>query len=453
VIVMKFGGTSVANAERMLGVCELVQERLPRRPVVVTSALAGVTDLLERMAASHRELEAVEPPLAELERRHRWAVAGALDGGAARHDLSLAVDALFDDLRAMLRSIRTLGELSGRARDSLLAFGEKLASTILAAVLREQGIPATYVDPCRVLVTDAGHGAAEPDLDATTRACAENLAALIDAGQVPVVGGFVGATAAGVTTTLGRGGSDTSAAVLGAALGAEEIQIWTDVDGLMSADPRLVPEARTLARVSFAEAAELAFYGARVLHPSAVWPAVERAIPVRVLNALAPSRPGTEIVGQETSASGALAAVASRTGVRPVRITNRRLRLDPTFLPAVLDACARAAIVPDLVLSSEIAVTLVVPVDLDIASLTAGLGVEAHVESGEPGAVVCAVGNGLCSDAGIRGRVLDALAALDPWLVAFGASSSSIVAVVGEDRLATAVRRLHREFFEEVRRS
>jgi aspartate kinase len=262
------------------------------------------------------------------------------------------------------------------------------------------------------------------------------------------VGGFVGSTADGRTTTLGRGGSDTTAAVLGSCLGAEEIQIWTDVEGILSADPRLVERARTQPRVSFAEAAELAFYGAKVLHPLSIAPAVKRAIPVRVLSSLDPASPGTVILGESAAGAPALASVASRGGVLAVRATSRRMRMDAGFLPRVLAAFDVAGIVPDLVVSSEVAVTLCVAARSAIDRVASALGDDVRLETMEDRAIVCIVGNGLATDAALRSRVLSALAEVAPELVALGGSATSVAAVVPERGLKDAVRGLHRRFFE-----
>ena len=296
--VMKFGGTSVGDARRMAAVCEIIRSRLDKRPVVVVSALAGVTDLLVRAVAAVGvgDREALEPILSDLERRHRWALAGTVDDPRSRHDLSLDVDALFEDLKQLLRSVRVLGEGTPRSTDAILAFGETLSARILVGALRDRGVTARWLDPRDVMITDGRHGAAAPDMVAVEKRCRERIFPVLEAGEVPVIGGFVGASVDGVTTTLGRGGSDTTASVLGSAMAAREIQIWTDVDGLMSADPKLVPTARTLEQVTFAEAAELAFYGARVLHPASIAPAVERQIPVRVLNSFRPEGQGTRIL-------------------------------------------------------------------------------------------------------------------------------------------------------------
>jgi aspartate kinase len=451
VIVMKFGGTSVADAERIGAAAEIVRGRLDRKPVVVVSALAGVTDLLVRAVAAAREgqRELLEPLLADLARRHRWALSGVEDAGR-RHALGLEIDARFEDLRQLLRSVRVLGEGTPRASDALLAFGEILSSHLIAAAFSDRGLAACLVDAREVMVTDARHGAAEPDLDAIAARAKRVIRPRVEAGEVPVLGGFFGATADGTTTTLGRGGSDTTAAVLGSALGASEIEIWTDVDGVMTADPRRVRSARPCASVSFAEAAELAYYGAKVLHPASIAPAVGRGIPVRVLNAQKPDSEGTLIVGDTGAAAPALASVASRAGVTSLRVNAPAMRMDPGFLPRVLAAVEHERAAPDLVVSSEVAVTLVLPRLEKGAGLAERLAAFATVERRDDRGIVCVVGGGLAREGPIRGRVLAALGSHDPELLALGGSATSVAAVVPEARLDACVRDLHRRFFEET---
>ncbi len=449
-IVMKFGGTSVADAARILGVAGIVRGHLDRQPVVVVSALAGVTDLLVRAvdAARRGDREAIEPLLADLERRHRWALAGSIEDPRRRHDLSLEVDALFEELRQLLRSVRILGEGTPRSSDALLSFGEILSGRLVAGALEDRGLRVRWVDPREVMITSAAHGAAEPDIEEVARRCGTAIAPLLAEAWVAVTGGFVGATPDGRTTTLGRGGSDTSASVIGAAMGALEIQIWTDVDGLMSADPKLVPAARTIPRVTFAEAAELAYYGAKVLHPASIAPAVRRAIPVRVLNSLSPGGAGTLILAEGDPAALPIVSVASRGGVQRVRVTSRRMRLDPGFLPAVLAAFDREGIAPELVVSSEVAVSLALPSDARLDGVRLALSGVAEIEAAPGRALLCVVGSGLGRDDGTRGSVLAALGEVDPELVSLGGSGTSVTAVVPGERLADAVRALHRRFFE-----
>jgi aspartate kinase len=298
------------------------------------------------------------------------------------------------------------------------------------------------------MITDATFGAAAPDPDEVAARGRRLLTSAIDAGEVPIVGGFFGATEDGRTTTLGRGGSDLSAAVIGAALGASEIEIWTDVDGVMTADPRRVPAAHRRASVSFAEAAELSYYGAKVLHPASIAPAVARKIPVRVLNALHPDGAGTVVLGTIAADAPPLASVASRGDVTALRVASRTLRVDPGFLPRVLAAVDDEALVPDLVVSSEVAVTLVLPARVRETGLVRRLAEFAELELREQRGIVCVVGHGLAQEGTTRGRVLAALAAWDPELVALGGSTTSVAALVPESRLDACVRALHREFFE-----
>lgn len=449
-IVMKFGGTSLADADRIASVAEIVRARLAHRPVVVLSAMAGVTDLLvEAVAAARRgDRDAVDRVVGEMAKRHRWAIAGALHGSSSRHDLELAVDAILEELRLLLRSVRTLGEGTPRAADTLLSFGELLCTRIVTAVLVARGVPARWSDPREVVITDGRHGAAEPQLQAMTERCRERMLPVIEAGEVPVIGGFVGCSAEGVTTTLGRGGGDTSAAALGAALGASEIQIWTDVEGLMTADPRSVAGARRLPSVTFAEAAELAYYGARVLHPASIAPAVARGIPVRVLNSLDPGGPGTVILDRPEPGARPLASVTCRRGVRALRAVATDLRANAGFLPRVLRVLEARGAAPDVVVASEVAVTLVVSATPDADAMLQELGAFADLETVADLAIVCVVGAGLAADGDIRRSVLEALAAHGPVVLGIGARSTSVAAAVPEGRLEDTVRDIHHRFFE-----
>ena len=447
---MKFGGTSVADADRILAAAEIVRHRLSRRPAVVVSALAGVTDLLVRAVACAREgdREGAEPILADLVRRHRWAAGGAVKTSRRRHDLDLAIDAHVEDLRQVLRSMRVLGEGTPRAADAVLAAGEVLSSEIVATAFVDAGLPACRVDARELVVTDAAFGAAVPQLDETTARARALLVPHLERGEVPVLGGFIGRTRDGQTTTLGRGGSDLSAAILGAVLEAEEIEIWTDVDGILSADPRRVDAARTRERVSFSEAAELAFYGAKVLHPAAIAPAVTRGIPVRVLNALRPEAHGTLVLADAGEGAASLASIASRGGITTLRVISRTMRVDPAFLGRVLAVLEGAGVAPDVTVSSEVGVCVAVPPGPAVARAIEELEAVGRVETAPARGIVCVVGASLSTDGPTRGQVLRALARHDPEMLALGGSRTSIAAVVGEAALDACVRDLHREFFE-----
>ena len=447
---MKFGGTSVGEASRILAVAEIVRAHLDRQPVVVVSALAGVTDLLAAAGEKARtgDREGIEPILADLERRHRWAIAGAVSGPRERHDLTVEVDGLFEELRQLLRALRTLGESSPRAVDAVLAFGESLSSLVVTAAFVGAGLKAVRLDAREVVVTDDRHGAAQPDLDRMAAGAAE-ISRVIGRGEVPIVPGFVGATREGRTTTLGRGGSDLTASAVGCVMGAAEIQIWSDVDGILSADPKWVDSARTLSSVTFAEATELAHYGAKVLHPASIAPAVRREIPVRVLNTFNPMGRGTVVRRDAGQGGGTIAAIASRAGVAWARIRSRRLEIDPGFLPRVVGEFRAAAVVPDLVVASELAVTVAARAEA-VAEAVEHLRADAEVETAGDRAVIGVVGSGLAIDPQVRRVALEALAELEPELVAVGGSGTSATAVVLESELGSAVRRIHRRFFEEV---
>lgn len=448
---MKFGGTSLAEAERIRAAAEIVRARRDRRPVVVVSALAGVTDLLDRAVelAGAGDRDGLDPVVADLERRHRWALGGAVEDASRRHHLGLEIDAILEDLRNRLRSIRILGEATARNRDAVLATGERLATRIVATAFADAGVPAVSVDATRVMGTDRSFGAARPEMERVKEAAKRELLARVEAGEVPVVGGFVGATPEGDPTTLGRGGSDTTAAVLGLALAVEEIQIWTDVDGLMTADPRLVPSARTLPRLSFAEASEMAQFGARVLHPASISPALEREIPVRVLNSHDPEGEGTRIVDEPSlpTVAGAL-AVTSRTGLRLVRVSDPRMRVDRAFAGAVLARAHTCAPEPELLVVAGSTVTMVFD---DTAYRDRFEGIEAVVEDLRERAVVGLVGHGLAIDPDLRDRAITGLNHWEPDLLIEGGARASLLGVVPTVRLGKIVGDLHHRFVEKTR--
>ena len=430
-IVMKFGGTSVADTDRIRACAAIVRDRKERDPVVVVSALGGVTDLLERAIglAQSDDLKALDPILADLERRHRWALNGSVEDAGARHQLNLELDRTFEHLRMRLRSMRILGEGTPRTIDAILACGETLSSQIIAAAFRDCGVAACCVESQQVLRTDARFGQAEPDLDRTREDGAAPLRQALQRGETPIVGGFVGAEPNGETTTLGRGGSDTTAAVLGLVLEAEEIQIWTDVDGIMTADPRVVADAVPVSQLTFGEAAELALFGAKVLHPSSVAPAVVRQIPVRVLNSMRAEREGTLIVGARDELDGwPIASIASLRDLVRVTVLRRGMRAASGLTADIEAALAAQGMAPVLSLCSEVSVTAAVRGPVDAPALERALaqaGEALEVEIAEERALIGIVGAGI-ADAAVRRRALEALAGQAPELVSVGASRTSI---------------------------
>lgn len=449
-VVMKFGGSSVGDAARIRQVCSIVASRRERQPVVVVSALAGVTTRLLAAcdAALHRDEAQVAAHLSWIDERHRDVI-GALelppDGRRACLD---ALDASLNVVAELTRGIALLSESTPRARDAVAAQGELISHVMVAAALAAQGIPSLAVDPRSVLRTDDRFGAAEVDREITEHLAKEGLASVAARGIVPVTGGYVGATSLGLVTTLGRGGGDLSATHLGAAIAAEEVEIWTDVDGILTADPRVVPTARTLPRVSFQEAAELAYFGAKVLHPATIRPAVERRIPVRVLNTLAPERAGTVIGDRDVIEGSCVRAVAWKTGIATVSVSSPRMLGASGFLARVFTAFERRGIPVDVVTTSEVSVSMTVDRLDELDALTADLATfcEVRVERGL--SLACLVGHGLLESPKLVSEILASLDPLPLRMFCLGSSDVNLTFVVRECDAEDVVRRLHARFLE-----
>src|SRR6185437_11797535 len=334
-------------------------------------------------------------------------------------------------------------------QDAIVAFGEILSSTLMAAVLNQRGVEARQVDARRCIITDEEHTCATPLMRETFARTENELIPLVKSGVVPVLGGFIAATLEGVTTTLGRGGSDYTAALIGAALNVDEIQIWTDVTGVLTADPRVVPNAQTIDRLSYSEAAELAYFGAKVLHPKTIQPAIENSIPVRICNSRMPQERGTIVGPQSDTSPRAVKAIAHKTGVTIVQITSARMLGAYGFLRALFEVFERHRTVVDVVTTSEVSVSL----SLDEANALSKIVEELQqlgtvgIEKGR--AIICVVGEGLRGTPGIAGRVFGTISDINVSLISQGASSINFTFVIGEERVKEAVIRLHEEFFSD----
>ena len=447
--VMKFGGTSVADASAFGRVAELVRRRGDERPVVVVSAMSRVTDaLLEsvQVAAEGRIEEAVAS-LEEHFARH-IEVARAL----LRVEPVSQIEALVGRERAGL--LEAFASLAADSRprpllqDLVVSYGERLSATLLAAVLREASLNARYVDARWCVITDEQHGRATPLKDETEASTRAHLEPLIEAGEVPVLGGFIASSVSGETTTLGRGGSDYTAGLVGAALRAREIQIWTDVPGVLTADPRIVPEARTIPRLSYAEAAELAYFGAKVLHPKTILPAVVRNVPVRICDSRRDDAPDTIVFFDAEMTPRTVKAIACKSGIHIVHITSARMLGEHGFLRAIFEVFERHRTAVDIVTTSEVSVSLSLEDTSALEAIVADLSVvgAVRVESGR--AIVCIVGEGLRSTPGIAGRVFSTIKDINILLISQGASSINLTFVIEEQHVSEAVRRLHAAFFE-----
>ena len=448
--VLKFGGTSVADAEALQRVAGVVQRaHRSAHPIVVVSALAGVTDALLAFAdaAASGDAERTRPQLDALLERH-----AEIAGRLARPENARGIRTVLEHTRAeiadLLQRVAAEPERRPALRDELAAYGERLSAALLTAVLLAADVPARYVDARHCLITDGTHGRATPILPETEQRTRAELAPLLDRRLVPVLGGYIGATLEGVTTTLGRGGSDYSAALVGAALGAREIQIWTDVSGVLTADPRVVPGAGTIPSLSYAEAAELAYFGAKVLHPKTIQPAMERDIPVRICNSKAPAHPGTMVTARGELRAGAVKAIAHKSGITVLQIGSTRMLGAYGFLRGLFEVFERHQTVVDVVTTSEVSVSLTVDDARSLPDIVAELeplGTVA-VESGR--AIVCVVGEGLRTTPGIAARVFATISDINVSLISQGASRVNLTFVVDEDRVQETVLRLHDALFE-----
>ena len=449
---MKFGGTSVADAAALENVASIIAAQQHDAPVVVISAMSGVTDALlasTRLAAEHRVDDAIQS-LSETFDRHNSTAKQLL----ARNSSSHFIEYLDNSATQISQLLQRTSESTGTHRtsqDAIVSFGELLSSALLAALLKHRGVKAVQVDPRHCIITNEEHTCAAPLLHETFANTRQSLLPIIEAKTIPVVGGFIGATLNGITTTLGRGGSDYTAALIGAALRAKEIQIWTDVTGVLTADPRVVANAQTIERLSYSEAAELAYFGAKVLHPKTIQPAIEDRIPVRICNSRAPHERGT-LVGPETETSPrTLKAIAHKTGVTTVQVTSARMLGAYGFLRALFEVFERHRTVVDVVTTSEVSVSLSLDDDSSLPSILNELEQLGTVRVEKGRAIIAVVGEGLRGTAGIAAQVFSTISDINVTLISQGASSINFTFAIEESRVQEAVRRLHDSFFPNIK--
>jgi aspartate kinase len=450
-IVMKFGGTSVQDAAAIDRAAAIVRGRVPEKPVVVVSALSKVTDALlaaGRVAGDGDRDGAVD--LARALRERHYNTASELLGTSVFSEFHGELEAEFDALDELLRGIAAVGEITPRTSDLVVSFGERLSSRIVASTLQARGVEAIHVDARDLLVTDDAHTRAVPQFEETYERFRTRVAPLAEKDQVPVMGGFIGATRQGVTTTIGRGGGDFSAAIAGAGLGASRIEIWTDVDGMMTTDPNLVPQARRIKFISFEEAAELAYFGAKVLHPATVLPAVQRNIPVYVRNSRNPQCEGTCVQAAAPPCRNAFKAIAVKKRINLVDVAAARSLSTQGFLRSIFDTFDRHNLAVDAVSISGVSVSLTVDSSEGIPALAADLGKLADVKYEGKKALVCLVGENIRETPGIVAKVFGALGNIKVRMISQGASEINLTFVVEEDDMIDVVQRLHKEFFSDL---
>jgi aspartate kinase len=443
---MKFGGTSVADAGRLRGVAKLARERSDEGVLLVLSAFSGVTDglfMAGRAAVSGDEKEA----LALLEKmlgRHRSTASELLSvsANAIPDSVEAALAAAESDLSAVLKGAALLRAMPDRSMDILAGRGELLSTAILASYM---GAP--WIDARTVMRTDSRFGCAKPQTDEIRALAREKILPLIGPGKIAVTQGYIGGDASGASTTLGRGGSDYSASLFGAALGATEIQIWTDVEGVLTCDPRIVKAARPVETLGYDEAAELAAFGAKVLHPSTILPAVELGIPVTVRNSMLPEGRFTTISRQSASGQG-VTALASRAPVTVITVRTPRMLGGSGFLASIFEAFGRRGVSVDLVSTSEVSVSATVDGAAAVDELAADLSEFGEVRVERDRAVVALVGERLLKTPGVPGKALAALEDINVEMISLGSNEINLSLVIERGQAAEAQRRLHAAFFE-----
>lgn len=446
--VMKFGGTSVEDTVAFRNVAAIVKVAGASRPVIVVSAIGGFTNSLLQSVATAIAGDA-RGATKSLERdfdRH-LAIARELLSQEAQASFVSTIGDARSKIRQLHKIIAAHPVTSPPLQDEIVAYGEQLSSQLLAAVLCANGLTGRYVDARSCVKTDENYGSAAP-LSETTEATRITLMPLLQAARIPVLGGFIGSTARGVTTTLGRGGSDYSAAIIGAAIGAREIQIWTDVSGVLTADPRIVSQAKTIPVLSYQEAAELAYFGAKVLHPKTIQPAVDRKIPVRVCNSRSAKEAGTLIVSESEAAPQTVKAIAHKNGITTVQITSARMLGAYGFLRKLFEVFDQHRTAVDVVTTSEVSVSLSIDDAGALEELVADLESLGTVEVVERRTIISIIGEGLRNTPGIAARVFSVISDINVSMISVGASSVNLTFMVDEAHAAKAIAALHKFFFE-----
>jgi aspartate kinase len=456
-IVMKFGGTSLEDGAAMRRVIGIVRGELRRAPLVVVSACSGVTNDL--LAAAHavrdRDEKRALSILETIRERHRRMIQELIGRAEAgkQDELNRAIEEIFEELRNVVHGVYLLGELTGRSVDAMTGCGERLSSLILHSTAAESGLKTALVDARQVMVTDRNYSSAQPQLEKVAARAREVILPLLERGLVVITQGFIGAAEDGTPTTIGRGGSDLSAALFGSVLGVEEIQIWTDVDGMMTADPGVIPESRPIGLMSFDEASELAYFGARVLHPRTILPAVRENIPVRVLNSRRPEFPGTMIVrdvpGEPRDHTEVIKSIACKRGIVVINVGSSRMLMAHGFLARLFSIFADHEKSVDVVATSEVSVSLTVDNEDSLPEITEELELIGETRIARNKAIICVVGEGMKHTPGIAARIFGALARarVNIEMVSEGASEINLTLVVDEQEVNRAVRVLHDEFF------
>jgi len=448
-IVMKFGGSSVKDAVSIERVIRIIQERLPLQPVVVVSAMAKTTRNLLAVGAAAAQAKTGEAlrQLAAIEAYHR-AELSQLVKDHSDSPVSSLIAGYFTEMQDLVKGLSILKEFSPRSQDAMAAYGELLSSAILAAGLESRGVNAKLLDARTLMITDDHFTAAEPLEETAQARIRAGLLPELERGHTPVLQGYIGATTVGATTTLGFEGSDFTASFVGAALDAATIQIWKDVPGLMSADPAVIPEAQPIPTATCDEMAELTYFGAKLLHPRAVWPAAQKRIPVQILNSWHPQDTGTVIQESAAAAPEGVRSIAFKQGLALLHIVSNRQKPISEFMKGVLEVLDRHRVTPDLTTLSSLHCRLALDANLPFARFLPELQRLGTVEIARGKASICLVGQELTQQPGIAALALGTISELPLDLVSQGSSPNSLMIVLDETHLETALQRIHHGFFK-----
>ena len=448
-VVMKFGGTSVEDQTAIARTASIVAGRVAagKKPVVVVSAMSKVTDqLLACAAAASRGDRTGALAISQrLRCRHKDTAVALVKDAAA---LDVMIEREFDGLDEILRGLAAILELTPRISDLIVSYGERLSSAMIAEAFREHGINGVHVDAREVILTDSQYQKAVPQDAAIEERAARHLQPHLDAGRVPVMGGFIGSNEAGITTTLGRGGSDFTGALVGGALHAEAIEIWTDVNGIMTTDPRICPDALRVKVISFEEAAELAYFGAKVLHPATILPAVRRNIPVLVLNSRNPSNEGTRIISLAPHCKSPFKSIAVKKKLSIIDVVASRMLMTHGYLKAIFDIFDKYQCPVDMVSTSEVSVSLTVDSTAKLPEIADELSKIADVKYEGQKALICLVGEDIRGQNGMAAQVFAAVRHVNVRMISQGASEINMSFMIDEEDVEEAVKSLHAAFFQ-----
>ncbi len=449
-VVMKFGGTSVEDPAAIRRTAAIVAGRVAmgKQPVVVVSALAKVTDQLLRAASSAAQGDRTGALAisSRLRSRHRDTAAALVKNPA---ELVNHIDQKFDSLDEILRGLAAILELTPRISDLIVSYGERISSRIVAAAFCESGMDAMHVDARDVVITDSQYQKAVPQDAIVEKRAAEKLLPLVNQHKVPVMGGFIASNEEGITTTLGRGGSDFTGALIGGALNADAIEIWTDVDGIMTCDPRVCPDALRVKVISFEEAAELAYFGAKVLHPATILPAVKKNIPVLVLNSRNPSNEGTRIISLAPHCRSPFKSIAVKKKLSIIDVVASRMLMTHGYLKEIFTIFDKHKCPVDMVSTSEVSVSLTVDSNDKLPAIAADLSQLADVKYEGKKALICMVGEDIRGQNGIAAQVFNAIRHINVRMISQGASEINMSFMIDEDDADEAVRSLHAAFFKD----